>query len=312
MRVRSLHHAFFEITDLERTEAFARDFGLLSAERTEQRLVMRTSGGDAYAYVADKSDTPRFGGIAFEVEQAEDLEQAVAVHGATAVEPLPLPGGGSFVALTDPDGFEIRLVHGIARRKADASQPDLTLNAPGTYARAGRFEPKRKLGPACLFRLGHVGLFVKSFAQSRRWYEQVLGLIPSEIYHVPGQPEAQIIGFMRLNRGGERVDHHCVALMQSMTGESACHHISFEAQDFDAQFVAHRYLQDRGHEAVWGVGRHPHGSHVFDVWRDPDRNRFETFSDTDLLTERDGTRIHDLHDVEMDVWSSDPPDRYFA
>lgn len=311
MRLKSPHHVKFQVPDLAQTEAFAQDFGLLTVERTEQRLVMRTGGGDAFAYVAEKADKANFIGIAFEVESEEDLESAINEHGASPIRKLTTPGGGVAVTLIDPNGFEIDLVHGIERVQPEPAYPPLVINYPGNYARGERFEPKRPMAPAKLFRLGHVGLFVPSFAQSLPFYKDVLGLIPSDTYHIPGQPQAQIVGFLRLNRGEELVDHHCIALMQSQTGESACHHISFEAQDFEAQFMAHRYLESKEYELVWGVGRHPHGSHVFDVWRDPDRNRFETFSDTDRLKASDGSRVHNIAEVEMDVWSSEPPDRYF-
>jgi catechol 2,3-dioxygenase-like lactoylglutathione lyase family enzyme len=311
MRIKSPHHVRFQVPDLDKTETFAQDFGLLTVERTEQRLVMRTGGGDAFAYSAEKGDEAKFLGLAFEVEGKSDLESAISEHGASPIRELTTPGGGLAVTLIDPNGFEIDLVYGIERVNPEEAYKHLEMNAPGQYSRDGRFEPKRNLGPAKLFRLGHVGLFIPSFAETLPFYKEVLGLIPSDIYHVPGMPQAEIVGFVRLDRGEELVDHHVISLMQSQTGEAACHHISFEAQDFEAQFMTHRYLESKDYELVWGVGRHPHGSHIFDVWRDPDRNRFETFSDTDRLKASDGTRVHDISQVEIDIWRSDPPDRYF-
>lgn len=311
MQLKSIHHVKFQTPDLAQTEVFANDFGLLTVERNKQHLIMRTGGGDAFAYIAEKANKASFIGLAFEVESEDDLTSAVNEHNATPIRALNTPGGGHAVSLTDPNGFKIDLVHGIERIAPEPAYDQLVMNAPGQYIREERFEPKRPMAPAKLFRLGHVGLFVPSFMQTLPWYKDVLGLIPSDVYHIPGQPHVQIVGFCRLDRGEELVDHHVIALMQSQTGETACHHISFEAQDFEAQFMTHRYLESKEYELVWGVGRHPHGSHIFDVWRDPDRNRFETFSDTDRLKASDGSRVHNIAEVEMDVWSSDPPDRYF-
>ncbi len=311
MNLKSLHHVSFEVPDLSRTESFAADFGLVTVERTDDRLVMRTRGDGGYAYVARRADAPRFVGFAVCVDSADDLDAAVASFGATARRRLNLPGGGEAVSLTDPDGNRVDLVYGIAARAIDATPgPDLAGNSAVGRIRHGQSQHRRDLGPAHLFRLGHIGLFVRDFAASYEWYGRVLGMIASEIYHVPGDPGHRIVGFIRLDRGVEWVDHHTLALMQRATPD--CHHISFEAQDFEAQFVAHRFLKSKGYESVWGVGRHPHGSHVFDVWRDPNGWRFETFSDTDLLNADRPTHIHDVKDVEMDIWSSDPPDRYFA
>ncbi|MFM2371204.1 MAG: hypothetical protein RIS85_926, partial [Pseudomonadota bacterium] len=292
MRLKGLHHVRFQVGDLDRQEAFANDFGLVTAERTPNRLVMRTCGGDSCTYVAVKGQADAFIGFAFEVEDLSDLEHAHAHLGATVPAPLDLPGGGMAVAMRDPEGNEVLLVHSSERRALDEAYPALELNTPFEKRRFGRNQHARDRGPARLWRLGHIGLFVKDFRATSAWYASQLGLIGSDVYHIPGQPQAQIVGFFRLNRGDEYVDHHTVAFMQDERG--GCHHISFETQDFEAQQRTHRYLDAKDYEAIWGVGRHPHGSHVFDVWRAPDRARFETFSDTDLFRAADGTNTHDI------------------
>lgn len=309
MTVLAIHHVHFESPDLARAEAFAQDFGLITVTRDDKRLIMRTQGGDSFAYVVDAAPASRFVGFALDAEPG-DLDAAVAGLGATPRRRLDTPGGGEGVTLVDPNGFEVSLVTGIARRTPEASVTALRLNGPADRIRHGESQHVRDLGPPTLFRLGHIGLFVRSFAETAAWYERTLAMIGSDVYHVPGQPAHKVVGFYRLNRGNDWVDHHTIALMQRDTPD--CHHISFEAHDFEAQFVAHRWLKSQGHESIWGVGRHPHGSHVFDVWRSPDGTRFETFSDTDLLTAGRPTRVHDIRDVQMDIWSSDPPDRYFA
>ena len=309
MQLNALHHVTFAVADLDRQEAFCADFGLVTAARSADRLVMRSLGGDGACYVAIRADADRFIGLAFEVAQAAMLDDAVARLGAERRPDLDLPGGGQCVELKDPDGNQVLLVHGSARHAAAAPEEELHLNTPFVRQRFGRSQTARTVGPAQLWRLGHLGLFVRDFAASAAWYGENLGLIGSDVYHVPGVPQARIVGFFRLDRGEEWTDHHTLALMQDERG--GCHHISFEAQDFEAQHRTHRFLARKPYEPIWGVVRHPHGSHVFDVWRSPDGARFETFSDTDLLRASDGTRVHDISTVEMDVWSDDEPTRYF-
>ncbi len=309
MQLKALHHVTFAVRDLDRQEAFCADFGLIRAERTDSRLVMRTEGGDEACYVAIKGDEDGFVGLAFEVDDAAMLGEAVARLGAEQRPDLDIPGGGRCVALTDPDGNQVLLVHGSARREAGQPDDDLVINTPFAKHRFGRQQSHREVGPARLWRLGHLALFVRSFAASSAWYAEKLGLIGSDVYHVPGVPQAQIVGFCRMDRGEDWVDHHTLAFMQDERG--GCHHISFEAHDFEAQQRTHRHLGRKDYDAIWGVGRHPHGSHVFDVWRSPDGARFETFSDTDLFRKSDGTRVHDISTVVMDVWSDDEPTRYF-
>jgi catechol 2,3-dioxygenase-like lactoylglutathione lyase family enzyme len=296
--------------DLPATEAFASDFGLLTVLRDDRTLIMRTGGGDAYCLIVEKAEVPGFVGYAIRAEGDADLHEAVAAHGATPVRALEMTGGGKAVTLTDPNGFQVDIVTGIPSNTTTARDGALVHNLPDHWVRTGASQNTRPLAPPHTYRLGHIGLFVKSFSETAAWCERVLGMIGSDIYHVPGAPQAKIVGFYRLNRGEEWVDHHMLALMQREQPD--LHHISFEVQDFEAQFAAHRYLQERGRELIWGVGRHPHGSHVFDVWRDPNGYRFETFSDTDVLNAARPPQIHDISTIKLDIWSSDPPDRYFA
>jgi catechol 2,3-dioxygenase-like lactoylglutathione lyase family enzyme len=309
MKVTGLHHVRFAVSDLERTQAFALDFGLRVAAQDAERLIMNTSGGDAFCYVAERGTERGFRGLAFTVADRSDLEEAAARHGASAVRALDTPGGGWGVTLIDPEGLQVDLVTGIAAQTRAAAPTPVSLNFPDNKARLRVAQNTPVLGPATLFRLGHVGLYVKDFATMAGWYQDVLGMRMSDTLHVPHQPDQKIVGFLRVDRGPELVDHH--TLFFGQFGKTDCHHISFEMQDFEAQFIAHRWLAMQGWEANWGVGRHPLGSHVFDVWFDPDRYRWETFSDTDVIDASQQPGNHDIHESEMDIWSSDPPDRYF-
>jgi catechol 2,3-dioxygenase-like lactoylglutathione lyase family enzyme len=310
MRLKCPHHVRFTVKDLDAQERFANDFGLITEEKSDDQLVMRTRGGDVVSYIAVKGDKDGYLGIAFETENEADLEEAISEHGARKMEAGSIPGVEQAVMLNDPDGHQVIIVLGVTRRPAEEMYPEIVLNTPFKKERFGRNQFTRDLGPARLWRFGHMGLFVKSFAASSMWYQETLGLIGSDIYHIPGMPQAKIVGFFRLNRGDEYVDHHVLAFMQDET-RTDCHHISFEVQDFEAQQRTHRFLQDQEYESIWGVGRHPHGSHIFDVWRSPDGARFETFSDTDLFREENGTNIHDISTIEMDIWSSEGPEKYF-
>jgi hypothetical protein len=88
--------------------------------------------------------------------------------------------------------------------------------------------------------------------------------------------------------------------------------MSFEIQDTESQHALHRYLLQQGWESIWGVGRHPLGSHVFDLWRDPDGFRFETFTDTDVLTAAKAPGLHPIIGAQMDLWTDQSHEKYFA
>ena len=307
MRIRALHHVHFSVTDLSRTEDFARDFGLHVARRDEGQLWLRTGGGDAYCYRATRDDRA-FHGLGFLVEGEDDLAEAVRDHGASPIRSLDGPGGGRGVTLAGPEGLMIDLVHDIAGDAQLPSPAAMRLNVPGAITRLATPQQRRDLAPPKLFRLGHIGLYVRSFADCATWFQDVLRLRISDTIH-DGDPAQRIVGFFRVDRGTEHVDHHSLFLAQF--GKTDCHHISFEVADFEAQFMAHRWLGSRGWTPNWGVGRHPLGSHVFDVWFDPDGYRFETFSDTDMVNDAHVPGNHDVHHAQMDLWSSDSPKRYF-
>ncbi|MFK7841795.1 MAG: VOC family protein [Sphingorhabdus sp.] len=308
MPIRSLHHVSFTAPDIEKTRQFAEDFGLLTVEKSEDHFVMQTGGGDAWCYQAHRGERG-FAGLGFLVENESDLEDAVKNHGASEIRKLETPGGGLGVTLTNPEGLKIDLVWGIEGDTPQEVQPELRLNTPAARTRFGEPQSTRPLGPASLYRLGHLGLFVKDYKTSAEWFEKTLGMKVSDSMHVPHNPDQTVVAFMRIDRGEHWVDHHAIFLAQS--DKTDLHHISFEAQDFEAQARAHRWLLSRGWEPNWGIGRHPLGCHIFDVWFDPDRYRFETFTDTDLLNHDHPTGHHDISTHEMDAWSSKPPESYF-
>jgi catechol 2,3-dioxygenase-like lactoylglutathione lyase family enzyme len=310
MPVKSLHHVAFTVTDLDKTQQFIEDFGLLTADKSDSHLVARTGGGDAWCYRAEVGAEPGFIGLGFLVDDMSDLEDAIQNHGATEIRTLDTPGGGSAVTLTSPEGLKVDLVHGIEGETPIEVQPELRLNTPASRTRYTEPQTTRELGPTNLYRLGHMGLYTNDYRGSVAWFEETLGLVVSDAMHIPGNPQAVVVGFMRIDRGEDFVDHHSIFLAQDE--RSGVHHISLEAQDYEAQFRAHRWLLSRGHELNWGVGRHSLGSHVFDVWFDPDKFRFETFTDTDLINNEHPSGLHDISQNDLDLWSDKPPDSYFA
>jgi catechol 2,3-dioxygenase-like lactoylglutathione lyase family enzyme len=304
-----LHHVHLRVRSLSETRSFAKDFGLREATGVAgPAIYLHGAGAGAYQLVLEAAEESSLAGLAFSVESRADLERAIAKHGASPVRALQTPGGGEAVTLTDPEGTSIHLVFGVATRAREALQPAITINQGPEKTRRGEAQYQPPLEPPQLLRLGHVGLFVSDFKVCEVWYREVLGLVPSDVMYA-GVPQNLVAGFYRIDRGSEWVDHHTIALFGF--GKSDLHHLSFEVQNPDTQFIAHRWLEKQGHKSIWGVGRHPKGSHVFDVWRDPSGYRFETFSDTDLLTADAPPGLFEITTMEMDLWSNRSHQAYF-
>lgn len=310
MALLGLHHLHLGVPDIEASTAFLQDFGFHRAGENGETRYFRTSGINPCSVVLDPADKAALVSFALEVDNEDDLVRAVDQHGATSPRPLAIPGRGTFVSLNDPDGKTVNLVHGSTKREPDEPTcPYLEVNYGNVKTRKGKSQNFVPPGPAQLLRMGHVGLFTLDFAASEKWYREVLGLIPSDQFFA-GKPDNIIAGFYRINRGDEYVDHHTVALFGM--GRNDLHHVSFEVQDSEVQFTSHRHMKAQQHDLVWGVGRHPKGSHVFDLWREPSGYRFETFSDTDLCTADQETKPVPIQDQEMDLWLDQSHEPYFA
>jgi catechol 2,3-dioxygenase-like lactoylglutathione lyase family enzyme len=309
MSLLGLHHVHLRVPDLAASRAFLADFGLAEAAERNGRVYLRGCGPAAYLVVLEQAETPSLGALAFEVDGRGDLERAAKLDGASPIFELDGLCGGLAVSLTDPEGNHVQLVHGIEKQQPAELRPGLVLNFGHDKQRRGASQNVAPLGPAQIIRLGHVGMFVRNAKTCGEWYGRNLGLLPSDLMYA-GVPDNVVAGFYRVDRGEEWVDHHSLALFGM--GKTDVHHVSFEVQDSEVQFMAHRWMARHGHDSVWGVGRHPKGSHIFDVWRDPSGYRFETFSDTDLCTADRPADIFPIEQAEMDMWSDRNFEAYFA
>src|SRR5215467_1045700 len=85
--------------DLDKQEEFLTAFGMVRAERTKNALYMRGTDEPHHIHVTELGE-PKYIGIAFHAASMDDLDE---------------PGGSKRVRLTDPDGFQVEVVHGMAR-----------------------------------------------------------------------------------------------------------------------------------------------------------------------------------------------------
>lgn len=142
-----------------------------------------------------------------------------------------------------------------------------------------------------MHKLGHFGMCVTNFAKCYEFYSTRFNFFASEVSfrtektglaghrnmltnmysQTPphkqlsyNDKEEDITVFFRLDRGMEKVDHHCFFFFEGP--KMHVHHSSFETHDFDTQVLGHDWLREKGYENCWGVGRHIMGSQIFDYW----------------------------------------------
>jgi catechol 2,3-dioxygenase-like lactoylglutathione lyase family enzyme len=301
LKIEDVAHVCFRAPDLGEMRAFLEDFGMAVIEQTPARLVARGAGSSPVLHVTELGE-PGFASVAFRAESLADLERLAATEGVD-IEALDLPGGGSFVSLTDPDGHRVDVVAGQAPADPLPVAAAQAWNRSGVHERL-RVTKRVAAGAATVARLGHVVLNVSDFRASEAWYKERLGLITSDEIRL--SPERAIGAFLRCDRGEAPTDHHTVFLMQSPKGPGF-NHAAFEVADLDELMRGHQRLADAGRHAEWGVGRHILGSQVFDYWRDPWGHTLEHWTDGDLFTAADGSNIASVQDLLGVQWGPKPP-----
>jgi len=291
----------FAAPDLDRMRVFLEDFGLVVAERSTARLVMRGHGDRPVCHVTELGE-PAFLAAGIWMRDAGDLTRLAEREGV-AVEPLDLPGGGQVVRLADPDGFRIEAVAGQAAVAPLPVSVPPAWNQGLAYPRQSRTRRVAQ-GPSHVLRLGHIVLGVSDFRRSERWYKDRFGLVTSdEIQPMPGKG---IGAFLRCDRGEEPCDHHTLFLLERPAPPGFMH-MAFEVLDVDDLMAGHDHLQAKDYNHLWGVGRHYLGSQIFDYWLDPWGNEIEHWTDGDRFVAADGGGIGSVQQLMGVQWGMDMP-----
>lgn len=306
--VKALELAYvrIQVPDLDAAERFFQTFGLRTRLRTADRLYVRGTGPEHHLIVAHVGEQ-RLLASAFELPDADALERASRLEGASAIEPIEGPGGGRRVTLTDPDGNGIELVHGLEHTEA-LDVPKQYFNSASERFRRRNAVVRPAKGPSSVLRLGHVVIRSPDVSGLRDWYRDVLGLLESDDVPSP-DGNGLLMSFVRLDQGDVPVDHH---VMQILKGDkNQIHHISFEVQDIDDLYVGHHAMAEAGYRHVWGIGRHTQGSQIFDYWLDPFGVMYEHWTDSDMLDASVPKGVTELHDMHA-PWGPEMPDDFIA
>ena len=266
--------------DLDKQEEFLTAFGMVRADRTKNALYMRGTDPAHHLHVTELGE-PKFVGIAFHAGSLEDLEKLSRVEGASPIEEIDEPGGGRRVRLTDPDGFQVEVIHGMEQLpKIPLTRPPVNTGEDKTQRRNALYYKGVERGPSHIKRFGHFVLMTPNFEKMLAFYRETIGFRCSD--DVYADSKDNIVGsFNRLDRGDDYVDHHAFFCIRG--DKSGLNHLSYEAADIDDIMIGHEHMKDKGYEHFWGIGRHSLGSQVFDYWGDPWGRVHEHWADTDVL-----------------------------
>ena len=265
--------------DLGQAEEFLVDFGLAKVARTKDKLFMRGTDPVHHIHVTELGPS-KFLGFAYGAASADDLKSAAKLPGASGIEDIDEPGGGQRVRLTDPNGYQIEIVHGL-EQVAKLPVVENVLNWGEDKRRRAGVLCRLPRSAAQVKRIGHGVLMATNIAATLKWYRETLGfLVSDDVYD--GDKSNVIGSFNRLDRGDDYVDHHvffCIA-----GPKTGLNHVSFEVRDVDDVMIGHEYLKAKNkYKHVWGIGRHVLGSQIYDYWADPWGRVHEHWTDTDIL-----------------------------
>ena len=204
---------------------------------------MRGTGNAHHIHVARRGKEPRFLGGAFTVKNPQELEKAAKIPGASAIEPIADPGGGSRVTLTTPNGHSIWLEHGAATVPEQTIRRSYRMNFASEHLRFnGAVRQRPEATP--VLRIGHFVLWVKDAVSEVEWFRKYFQLVPSDYICAPGDPDPIIKGtFLRYDQGKEYVEHHCILI--NKLKNFGCHHSSYEVLDLDAVIAGHEHFARR-------------------------------------------------------------------
>jgi catechol 2,3-dioxygenase-like lactoylglutathione lyase family enzyme len=298
----ALSYLVFERPDLDLAERFLTDFGLRTVCRLDNMLFLRGTGEAPFCYVVRKACKARFVGFGLQVGTREDLTALAQLPGASAIEPIPWPGGGQRVSLTDPSGFQVEAIFGQEPTPCLPHRRALPFNNVDTVVRVNATQRLPHAAPEVI-RLGHVVLELANYQETCAWYTQHFGFIPSDVQVLPDGSPA--VAFMRLDLGDAPADHHTLALAQGFA--PAYSHSAYELVDADAVGIGQSLLRQHGWKHAWGIGRHILGSQIFDYWQDPWGNKHEHYCDGDLFTASAPTGIHSTGREAMAQWGETMP-----
>jgi catechol 2,3-dioxygenase-like lactoylglutathione lyase family enzyme len=306
IKVTDMAYGRLRAPDLDLMEEFLTRFGMVRSDRTGTALYMRGTDPAHHIHITEKGD-PKFVGFAYYAEAEDDLERLAEAPGASDIEAIDEPGGGKRVRLTEPNGYQIEVVHGIATVPPIAAKRQKLNTGDEPLERAGELMRLPK-GPSHVKRIGHGVLMTPKFRETVAWFRETLGFICSDDVYAGGRDN--LIGsFNRCDRGERYVDHHVFfCLVHERTG---LNHLSFEVPDIDDVCMGHDYLESFGkYEHMWGIGRHVLGSQVYDYWADPWGRVHEHWADSDRLNLANGSNLVAAEEALTSQWGQPPPERF--
>lgn len=308
VKVSDIAYGRLQSPSLDQAEEFLVNFGMTRAERTKDALYMRGTDPNHHIHVTHLGPS-KFVGLAYYVDDEDDLKKAAKAPGASGIENIDEPGGGKRVRLKDPHGYQIEIVHGVRQlpklpiRRNVLNWGDEKLRRAGELTRLER-------GPSQVKRIAHAVIMTQQATEKVKWYRETLGFVCSDDIYA-GTKDNIIASFNRCDRGETFVDHHVFLCLEGP--KTGLNHLSFEVQTIDDVMMGHEHLKNMNkYEHVWGIGRHVLGSQVYDYWKDPWGRVHEHWTDTDMLNSSAQPKLLSVEEGLNSQWGEPAPQAFIS
>lgn len=218
-----LLYTHYQHQNLSTANKFFTDFGLIPVRQDGSIIYYRGFGDAPCVYIAEQSpdNFKHFVGGGWVVKSYNDLESASKIPGASAIQDAITPGGGKFVDIKDPNGVNVRLIHGITYREEEEQGKErpkpVLFNTWEDKPRKGEFQ-RFPPGPSKVHKLGHYGLIVdkSQFEFTVAWYIGNFSLAHTDSLY-DAESGKDTMTFMHIDKGEEFTDHHVSNMIDTRT-----------------------------------------------------------------------------------------------
>lgn len=223
----------------EQTKFYDEVWGLDIVAQKEDAVYFRGAGPEHHILQLIKSDRRGIHHVAFgmvdkvAVDQAAKELERLGVRLVSEPGYLDEEGGGYGFHFLDPDGRCIEL--------------STWVDIHTSYWEKKNCEP---------IKLNHIVFNTPDLHKTAQFYTEILG------FKVSDWSEDQMV-FIRC-----RKEHHSIALNRAP--HPSLNHVAYEVEGVDEVMRGMANLKKKGHEHLWGPGRHGPGNNIFCYFKDMD------------------------------------------
>jgi len=161
-----------------------------------------------------------------------------------------MPGGGEWVRLSEPNGYQIEVVHG--QSLLDPTPVRYRKSNVGRKARTGWGELMRIHTSASRVKQIRQGVLgTPKVMDTVKWFRETLGLLRSDGVYAR-ETDYIISSFNRCDQGEDYVGHR--ALFCIHNERARLNDLSFGIHDIDDVFTGHEHLRRNGYPGLWLLG----------------------------------------------------------